>query len=494
MKRSLWIAISLLALAIAGLLIYQSWSQPPPQTRLDLIETNLGLQAQAAAEDPTYQPIADTLVGTDLLPAATKRYRTAMEGLAGAIASQETALDRSGVSVPALEREIDRQRVELDGLRLRLGILLATQTQLPEAETVWQQVSSPDVQPASETLQAIWRGQARQIAQDGDRVLRQQLDGWFEIVSLRKLFDLRQQSQALVDLYRQERDLAIGAIQRLILLSAATGLGILSGLAVLLGWGVSRWRGRANLKPAAGWDVPWDWVEGLGILATWFLAFIVVAQSVPLLYSRFLGVASANMTNVQQALSLALNYGASAAIGLALIALVAYRSASERNATTPNGLFQFAFFDRWPLWGIGGYIAAFPLVTVAAVVARLLLPESGGGNPILPILLESEGWGAQIIFLTVVSVMAPIFEETLFRGFVLPSLTKVMPVWGAIAVSSILFATAHLNISDLLPLTVLGLLLGYIYTRSRNLLAPMLLHCLWNAGSFAALLVLGSAI
>ncbi|MEO1134438.1 MAG: CPBP family intramembrane glutamic endopeptidase, partial [Cyanobacteria bacterium J06639_1] len=127
-------------------------------------------------------------------------------------------------------------------------------------------------------------------------------------------------------------------------------------------------------------------------------------------------------------------------------------------------------------------------------VGRSLLPSSGGGNPILPILLESEGWLVQAIYLGVVSVMAPIFEETLFRGFLLPSLTKVMPMWGAIALSALLFATAHLNLSDMLPLTVLGILLGYIYTRTRNLLAPMLLHGLWNAGSFAALLVLGSAI
>ncbi|NJL42942.1 MAG: CPBP family intramembrane metalloprotease [Pseudanabaena sp. SU_2_4] len=47
-----------------------------------------------------------------------------------------------------------------------------------------------------------------------------------------------------------------------------------------------------------------------------------------------------------------------------------------------------------------------------------------------------------------------------------------------------MFALAHLNLADILPLTVLGMVLGFVYMRSGNLLAPMLLHGLWNSGSF----------
>ncbi|MEM9156488.1 MAG: type II CAAX endopeptidase family protein [Cyanobacteria bacterium P01_F01_bin.33] len=488
MKRLLWGLVLVFALAISGLLLYQSWSQPPPQTRLDLIETNMGLQAQAALDSPTYQPFAQALVGTDLLPTATKRYQAAILGLEKAIARQEAVLDSSGISVPpALKREIASQRAGLDGLRLRSGILFANQAQLANANDAWRQVQSPELKPAAQTLRAVWNGEASTIPPGGGSAIRQQLDGWFQIVSLRKLFDAQGRSEALVDLYQRERDEAIAAIQRLLLLSGATGLGLISGVILLLGWFVSRWRSRAELTALSGWHVPWEWIRGPGILALWFLAFISVAQVVPLIYSRAIGVVPADMSNVQLALSLALNYGTSAAIGLILIF-----SVSSQHPAKPD-LLRFNLGDRWLLWGLGGYVAAFPLVTVAAVVERSLLPSSGGGNPILPILLESEGWIARAIFLTVVSVMAPIFEETMFRGFLLPSLSKVMPVWGAIALSAVLFAVAHLNLSDLLPLTVLGILLGYIYTRSRNLLAPMLLHGLWNAGSFAALLILGSA-
>jgi membrane protease YdiL (CAAX protease family) len=89
------------------------------------------------------------------------------------------------------------------------------------------------------------------------------------------------------------------------------------------------------------------------------------------------------------------------------------------------------------------------------------------------------------------AIAAPFFEETLFRGFLLPSLTKIVPFWSALAISGFLFAVAHLNLADLIPLTVLGMVLGFAYMRSGNLLTPMLLHSLWNSGSFLALVALG---
>jgi membrane protease YdiL (CAAX protease family) len=78
-------------------------------------------------------------------------------------------------------------------------------------------------------------------------------------------------------------------------------------------------------------------------------------------------------------------------------------------------------------------------------------------------------------------VLAPLLEETLFRGFLLTSLTKVMPNWAAILASSTAFGLAHLSVKDLPVLIALGCLLGTLYTRSRNLLTPMIVHGSWNS-------------
>jgi membrane protease YdiL (CAAX protease family) len=74
----------------------------------------------------------------------------------------------------------------------------------------------------------------------------------------------------------------------------------------------------------------------------------------------------------------------------------------------------------------------------------------------------------------------------------LPSLTRYLSVGEAIIVSSLLFAIAHLSLSEILPLTVLGIVLGVVYTRSRNLLSAILLHSLWNSATLLGLFILAS--
>ena len=66
-------------------------------------------------------------------------------------------------------------------------------------------------------------------------------------------------------------------------------------------------------------------------------------------------------------------------------------------------------------------------------------------------------------------------------------------MWTAILVSSLIFSIAHLSLSEVLPLTALGMVLGFVYSRSRSLLAPMFLHSLWNGGTLLSLFVLGSS-
>jgi hypothetical protein len=158
----------------------------------------------------------------------------------------------------------------------------------------------------------------------------------------------------------------------------------------------------------------------------------------------------------------------------------------------PEDWFRFKFRSNWILWGLGGYLVALPLVILVSLINQRLWNGQGGSNPILPLALEGRDNVALLIFFLTACVAAPVFEEIIFRGFLLPSLTRYVPVWGAILASSLLFAIAHLSLSEVLPLATLGMVLGIVYSRSRNLLASMLLHGLWNAGTLLSLFVLGS--
>ena len=158
----------------------------------------------------------------------------------------------------------------------------------------------------------------------------------------------------------------------------------------------------------------------------------------------------------------------------------------------PQDWFRFNLGDRWFLWGIGGYLIALPLVVIVSLINQEFWQGQGGSNPLLFLALEAQDKVVLAIFFFTASIAAPFFEEIMFRGFLLPSLTRYVPVWAAIGLSSLLFAIAHLNLSEVLPLAMLGIILGVVYTRSRNLLASMLLHSLWNSGTLISLFILGS--
>lgn len=59
-------------------------------------------------------------------------------------------------------------------------------------------------------------------------------------------------------------------------------------------------------------------------------------------------------------------------------------------------------------------------------------------------------------------------------------------------VSAVAFGLAHLSLRDLPQLVALGCLLGVSYTRSRNLLTPMLIHGAWNGTVLTILYLLVS--
>ncbi len=80
----------------------------------------------------------------------------------------------------------------------------------------------------------------------------------------------------------------------------------------------------------------------------------------------------------------------------------------------------------------------------------------------------------------VTAILAPILEEFVFRGFLLTSFSKLLPMPAAIGLSSVAFGMAHLSVKDLPELTALGVLLGLTYVMSRNLLTPIVIHGLWN--------------
>lgn len=109
-------------------------------------------------------------------------------------------------------------------------------------------------------------------------------------------------------------------------------------------------------------------------------------------------------------------------------------------------------------------------------------------------ILGTSSFGTQALWFAVLAVCAPVWEEAMFRGFLLPSLARYLPHWGAVAATSLIFALVHFSREGLLPLLLLGCVFGGAYAATRNLLAPIALHSLWNVCLLVQLLRAGTGV
>ena len=77
-------------------------------------------------------------------------------------------------------------------------------------------------------------------------------------------------------------------------------------------------------------------------------------------------------------------------------------------------------------------------------------------------------------------IVAPLFEEFLFRGLVMSELLKIMRPWASIILQAILFAVAHGGLFQGMFTFVVGIVLGIIYYRTRSINATVVCHSIFN--------------
>ncbi len=78
-------------------------------------------------------------------------------------------------------------------------------------------------------------------------------------------------------------------------------------------------------------------------------------------------------------------------------------------------------------------------------------------------------------------LLAPVLEEMLFRGVLLRAFLVQYPRWAAISYSALFFGAAHFNIYQFALAFFLGLLLGWLFERSRSLIPCIALHAALNS-------------
>jgi hypothetical protein len=280
-----------------------------------------------------------------------------------------------------------------------------------------------------------------------------------------------------------------GLLLRLLGVSVIPALLVLLGGVLLLREGWRQWRRRAPPAPPLQ-GPPLDLVDVTLLIAG---AFVVLGEVlVP-------AVAQPLLRPLLERLEL----GGEAASGvlvlclyllLMLAPLLLLRLLLRRRSAPPVGGW-LQWFWRPPAealrQALHGLLLVLPLVALSGWLIERFWSDAGGSNPLLEMVLTGRDPLALLSLALTALVLAPLFEETLFRGVLLPVVGRRCGGPAAVVASAAIFAVAHLSLSELAPLFVLGLGLGWLRWRSGRLASCALMHGLWNGMTFANLLLLG---
>ncbi len=139
---------------------------------------------------------------------------------------------------------------------------------------------------------------------------------------------------------------------------------------------------------------------------------------------------------------------------------------------------------KWYGWGVALLVVAYPMMMGIENWVNVWLPESLQGTPqqnwlrnIYERLLEVQSVKQWIGRAIMVAIVPAVVEELYFRGLTQSLLMRWLKrVWPAIVVSAFLFAAMHLQWEGFLSRWIIGILLGFIYWKTRILWIPILLH------------------
>jgi membrane protease YdiL (CAAX protease family) len=431
--------IAFLAVAIVCLLIWRTHLERqipvPPPDRIS-VQARL-IELRQAAKD-----LARARIG-NLFPA---------ESLEQVAAGTSSAWDRALIAILAAE-DGDQQ----------LGRSLAMEGAFPGGEA-FRRCYAQAYLDQGEALGSTDRSAVRHSLRDGYAA---------------HMLEARLQAPSDPGSARQLRDEARSwAIPRLAALAAA-GLTFLGLVAAGIALGVLLAVSPRNPRP---FPIPVIQLSGRGLILAflgWFLLFL----SSGLVIGAFVASLPA-----LRPFALPMIYGFHAIAGITLLCGL-------------EGLSLTAFWKRLLpgahrkslAWGFGFLAIALTMVLmVSLALSPFFRPQESPQRELMDQVAGTEGLLPLSLLVLTLAVVAPMFEEALFRGTLLPwlgyRLERLMGVrsgWiAALLLSSLGFGFIHLQPVAMPVLSTLGLALGLAFLHTRNLWTAILVHGLWNGGVF----------
>lgn len=228
--------------------------------------------------------------------------------------------------------------------------------------------------------------------------------------------------------------------------------------------------------PKDSFRSPWTWVVAIVLAAIFIAGFYVNAKA------NTAGVSFANIPPWVIWVSLFLT----AALEGVLL-LVVLLSLPTLSKFSLRELGYRAPTRTSVLTGLAGAVA---MIVIANGGATLIdyLAHSKHEQGVIELFKGIHDPTTIVIFVLFACVFAPFAEETIFRIFFFNLGLRYGGFWVGAVLSGVLFGLAHNDFYAALPLALGGMILCYVYYRSRNAFSSMISHSLFNLVSILALL------
>jgi membrane protease YdiL (CAAX protease family) len=234
----------------------------------------------------------------------------------------------------------------------------------------------------------------------------------------------------------------------------------------------------------------WDWTDIIAFLpAAAAAVFITASLVVGVTQAVDQSLQASARKAVEAFAGQAASYAAALAALLVLLRLRRGLDIADLGWRLPRP-FGRAGWLPWLAVSVVGAVVAFEVADWLASLATQILPNSPNTQCTA---VRGEYGGYLAVAIPLVCLIAPLSEETIFRGFIYGWLRRRLAVFPAVAISAAVFSAAHLVLVLALPLFAVGVILALLYEYSDSLLPGALVHGLFNLVGILAILGATSA-
>ncbi|MBC1333875.1 CPBP family intramembrane metalloprotease [Listeria booriae] len=125
-------------------------------------------------------------------------------------------------------------------------------------------------------------------------------------------------------------------------------------------------------------------------------------------------------------------------------------------------------------------VLGFVALLIGQYIAIAIMSMFGVGGASQNTEMLGELARAVPLMIVFTSVLAPILEEIVFRKIIYGGLASGMNIHVAAVISSLFFGLMHMDLAYLLVYFVIGLILCYMYTKTKRIAVPIAAHMLMN--------------